>query len=56
MLQWNVAAHVTALYAGPDYGFELKDAAEGVGNNTQLYDSMNATTPANWPKLTITWG
>jgi hypothetical protein len=55
VVTWNVAPQVTALYAGPDYGFEIKDSAEGVGNNTQLYDSMEAVTVANRPKLVITW-
>jgi len=55
-VQWNVAPQVTALYAGPDYGFEIRDAAEGVGNNTQLFHSMEATMVANRPKLEITWG
>ena len=55
-VQWNVATQVTALYAGPDYGFEIRDAAEGVGNNTQLFHSMEATTVANRPQLEITWG
>ena len=54
--QWNVAAQVTALYAGPDYGFELRDAAEGTGTLAQLYDSMEATTVLNRPQLVITWG
>lgn len=54
--QWNVGTQVTALYAGPDYGFELRDAAETVGNLTQLYDSMEATTVANRPVLVVTWG
>ena len=56
LVQWNVATQVTALYAGSDYGFEIRDAAEGVGNNTQLFDSMEATTVANRPQLVITWG
>jgi hypothetical protein len=56
LVQWNVATQVTALYAGPDYGFEIRDAAEGVGNNTQLFDSMESTTVANRPQLDITWG
>ena len=56
VVQWDVATLVTALYAGPDYGFELKDAAEGVGSSTQLFDSMEATTVANRPQLVITWG
>jgi hypothetical protein len=54
--QWNVSSQVTALYAGPDYGFELRDALEGTGSTAQLYDSMESTTVANRPQLTITWG
>jgi hypothetical protein len=54
--QWNVGSLVTALYAGPDYGFELRDAAEGAGTAAQLYDSMEVTTVANRPQLVITWG
>jgi hypothetical protein len=56
LIQWDVKSQVTALYAGPDYGFEIRDAAEGVGNVTQLFHSMEATTVANRPKLEITWG
>jgi len=56
VVTWNVAALVTALYAGPDNGFLIKDAAEGVGSVTQLYDSSDAVTVANRPKLVITWG
>ena len=55
-LQWDVKTQVTELYAGPDYGFEIRDANEGVGNNTQLFDSLDATTVANRPQLVITWG
>jgi hypothetical protein len=51
-----VAAQVTALYAGSDYGFELRDAAEGVGPAAQLYDSMESGTVSYRPELKITWG
>ncbi len=54
--QWNVATQVTALYAGPDHGFEIRDAAETVGSLTQLYDSMESGTASYRPELTITWG
>ena len=54
--QWNVATQVTALYAGPDYGFELRDAGETSGSLTQLYDSMESGTSSFWPQLVITWG
>jgi len=53
---WSVATQVTALYAGPDYGFALRDLADGTGSAGQLYDSSDATTVANRPQLTITWG
>jgi hypothetical protein len=53
--QWDVATQVTALYAGTDNGFELRDASETLGSLTQLYDSMEATTVANRPQLVITW-
>jgi hypothetical protein len=53
---FSVTTQVRALYVGPDYGFELVDAAEGVGTGASLYDSMEVTTVANRPKLEITWG
>jgi hypothetical protein len=53
---FNVVTQVTALYTGPDYGLELRDAAEGVGSSANLYDSMDATTAANRPQLEIIWG
>jgi hypothetical protein len=52
----NVAAQVTGLYAGPDYGFELRDAAEGPGSGANLYDSTDSTTSAYRPQLEIIWG
>jgi hypothetical protein len=53
---FDVAAQVTGLYAGPDNGFELRDAAEGSGSSANLYDSMDSTTAAYRPQLLITWG
>jgi hypothetical protein len=55
LIQWDVATQVTGLIAGPDYGFEIKFATEGGAFYTQLFDSMDATTVANRPKLSITW-
>ena len=54
--QWTVTDHVTNLYAGPDHGFLLKDRNEDVGDRTQIYDSMDATTVSYRPRLTISWG
>jgi len=54
--QWPVATQVNALYAGHDYGFELRDQLDGTGSGGQLYDSMESTTPSYRPQLTITWG
>jgi hypothetical protein len=54
---WNVTTLVSALYAGPDHGFLLKDAGEGSGvSRYNLYDSMDVTTAANRPRLSVTWG
>lgn len=53
---FDVAAQVTGLLAGPDYGIELVAADEGPGSSANLYDSMDSTTIANRPKLVITWG
>jgi hypothetical protein len=53
---WPVASLVTALYAGPDYGFELRDQLDGTGSAGQLYDSNDAVTVANRPQLVLTWG
>ena len=56
MTQWNVTTQVRRPVRGPDFGFELRDALEGMGTGAALYDSMEATTVANRPKLVITWG
>ena len=56
LITFDVATLVRELYAGPDYGFLIKDANEGVGNNTQLFHSTDAGTAANRPKLVVTWG
>jgi hypothetical protein len=55
--QWNVTALTQQLYAGPDYGFALKDSVDNAASaRYQTWDSMEATTVANRPKLDLTWG
>ena len=56
VITFDVATLVAELYAGPDYGFLIKDAAEGVGNNTQLFHSADTGTASTRPKLVVTWG
>ena len=50
--QWTVTDHVTTSTSG----FVVEDRNEDVGDRSQIYDSMDATTASYRPRLTITWG
>lgn len=55
--QWDVKTLTQQLYAGPDYGFALKDSVDNAASaRYQTWDSLEATTAANRPKLDLTWG
>jgi hypothetical protein len=54
-IQWNVATQVTGLVTIADHGFEIKFATESGTTYTQLFDSMDATTTLNRPRLVVTW-
>jgi hypothetical protein len=54
---WNVTTLTRELYAGTNNGFALKDSVDNAGSaRYQTWDSLESTTPANRPKLSITWG
>jgi len=54
--QWDVTTLTRELYAGPDYGFALKDSADNAASaRYQTWSSVENTTVANRPKLQITW-
>jgi hypothetical protein len=45
------------LYAGPDYGFAVKDSADNAASaRYQTWDSVEAPTGGNRPTLALTWG
>jgi len=53
---WNVTDLVKALLVGPDNGFVIKDSVESATTGrSNLYDSMDVTTPSYRPVLTLTW-
>jgi hypothetical protein len=55
--QWDVTTLTRELYAGPDYGFALKDSVDGASSaRYQTWSSVENATVANRPKLQITWG
>jgi hypothetical protein len=55
--QWDVTILTRELYAGPDYGFALKDSVDNAASaRYQTWSSMENTTVANRPKLDISWG
>jgi hypothetical protein len=56
LISWDVVTQVTGLVTIADNGFEIKFATESGTTYTQLFDSMEATTVGNRPKLVITWG
>ncbi len=52
-----VAAHVTALLAGPNYGFVVRDQLVAGGGSVTRYQIYNSfSNAANKPTLSITWG
>jgi large repetitive protein len=54
---WPVTALVQGMYANSNYGFLIRDRQSLTsGSRFQYYDSFEGATPANWPKLDITWG
>jgi len=53
-VEWNVLAHVQAMYSGSNYGFAVRDATEGdPGDYEQQFDSSEGT---NVPQLVLTLG
>ena len=55
--QWDVTTLTRELYAGPDYGFALKDSVDNAASaRYQTWSSVDNATVANRPKLQITWG
>jgi hypothetical protein len=52
-LQWTVTNHVTALYAGSNFGLTVQDADEGIGTDQEDINSIDAGS--NHPELTVTW-
>jgi hypothetical protein len=52
-VQWTVTNHVTALYAGSNFGLTVQDANEGVGTDQEDINSTEAGS--NHPELTVTW-
>jgi hypothetical protein len=53
--QWNVLAHVQAMYDGPNHGFLIRDANEGGGGREQQFNTKEKA-PDNPPQLVITFG
>jgi hypothetical protein len=54
---WDVTTLTRELYAGTNNGFALKDSVyDAAAARYQTWDSMEAGTVANRPKLAITWG
>jgi signal peptidase I len=52
---WDVTAHVQTMYSGPNYGFIVKDAAEGsLLASLQEFSSRESST--NPPELVVNWG
>jgi len=55
--QWDVTTLTRELYAGPDYGFALKDSVDSAATaRYQTWSSSENATVANRPKLQISWG
>jgi large repetitive protein len=53
--QWSVRDQVTAMYAGTNHGFVIRDATEnGGGSEQQLHTKEKA--PDNPPQLIVTFG
>jgi hypothetical protein len=54
--QWTVTSMVTALYAGTNSGFLVRDRTEGGAGIWQLWAARENGTVANRPQLVLTWG
>ena len=55
--EWPVTSMVTAMQAGTNSGFLLRDRAEGSGTAFwQLYAARENATASNRPQLVLTWG
>lgn len=53
--EWTVTTHVTAMYAGANNGFLVRDAAES--NGTQVTSTFNSREAgSNTPQLVVTFG
>ena len=55
-LEWTATTQVRDMYSASNYGFLLKDQAEGQSTGRQTYSSREATNSANRPQLTVTFG
>jgi large repetitive protein len=53
---FTVTEHVRAMYAGPNYGFLVRDALSLTATRYQIYTSFEGGTVGNRPKLDVTWG
>jgi hypothetical protein len=54
---WTVTVLVTALYAGPNEGFLVKDRIDDAAvSRSTVYESLDSPTTANRPQLVLTWG
>jgi large repetitive protein len=55
--QWTVTTLTQELMAGPDYGFMLKDSVDNAASaRYQTWDSIEAATSTQRPRLILTWG
>jgi len=55
--QWDVTLLTRELYAGPDYGFALRDSQDVAGSaRYQTWDSMESGNASHRPTLELTWG
>lgn len=52
---WNIASHVTAMYASGNHGFVIKDQSENY-DVKQAYRERETAIPGEEPTLSITFG
>jgi hypothetical protein len=43
--EWNVTAHVQAMYTGPNHGFLIRDAVEGQDAEQQFHSRTKGSNP-----------
>jgi hypothetical protein len=55
MQQWTVTSLVSALYAGQNNGFVLRDRSENAGLSSPTYFTSREGG-ATAPQLVLTWG